>query len=215
MKKRIFGVMAALSLVLTVCLLSAGCAPAAEVSGSSLSVDNGTANLKAAAADTRAVSVKESAPATDYTALLAAVSANTVFDGDIIASPALIEEACLPLLDKAVEGEQSLIIEQKLVNDYIFDLYGITVDPAILKYDFLTAPDGYYPILPRGYAEINHTITSTVHGSDGNITVYTDMTVGFGEDDYDTLHAQTVLRPNADSTFGYNVLSAVIMEDLI
>lgn len=214
MKNHHFSIAAAL-VVLIICLLSSGCAPAADGAGGSLSVKGGTAKLTAPTTEQKTTGVTQAAPATDYTTLLAAVSANTVFDGDITASPALIEEACLPLLDKAVEGEQSLIIEQGIVGDYIYDLYGITVDPSVLQYDFLTAPEGYYPILPRGYAEITHAITSTVQNDDGTLTVYTDMTVNFGGDDCDTLHAQTVLRPNSQSSFGYNVLSAVILEDLI
>lgn len=219
MKRKFTAYTLAVILVLSVCVVAAAVGTR-DGAVDDLSHIQTSRTAAQTAGDTASREVSRTTPhsdneyeVTDYSALLAAVQGNRVFDGEVVASAELIEEVCVTLLDMAEDGEQSLIIKQDTVNDYIHDLYGITIDPSVLHYDGLEAPEGYYPILPHGYAVIEHSITGTHRLADGTLKVSTVMTVTYSDDDVQTLHAETVLAKNADSRFGYNIVSAVICED--
>lgn len=130
---------------------------------------------------------------------------NYLYDDDFTSDKIVIENSILALLDKTVDGE----IDKSLVLGFIAGMYGLQVDPAAAEYDFAKASEGMFLVLPRGYTEYNHTITSITEEV-GGYTVSSDMLVMPHDGEEYTVKVTTVFVPNEGSSFGYNILSSNI-----
>ena len=130
---------------------------------------------------------------------------NYLYDDDFSSDQTIIENSILALLDKSVDGE----IDKSLVLGFIAGMYGLQVDPAAAEYDFAPASEGKFLILPRGYSEYSHTITSITEEV-GGYTVSSDMLVLAHDGEEYTVKVTTVFVPNEGSSFGYNIISSNI-----
>jgi len=130
---------------------------------------------------------------------------NFLYDTDFESHKVIIENSILALLDKGVDGE----IDKSLVLGFIADMYGLQVDPAAAEYDFAPASEGMFVILPRGYTEYQHTVTS-VSEEEGGYTVTSEVLVLTHDGEEYKTTATTVIVPNEGSGFGYNIISSNI-----
>ena len=130
---------------------------------------------------------------------------NFLYGDDFMSHKVIIENSILALLDKGEDGE----IDKALVLGFIADMYGLQVDPSAAEYDFAPASEGKFLILPRGYTEYKHTVTS-VSEDEGGYTVNSDVVVMTHDGEEYKTTASTVIVPNEGSSFGYNIVSSVI-----
>lgn len=130
---------------------------------------------------------------------------NFLYGDDFVSHKVIIENSILALLDKCEDGE----IDKALVLGFIADMYGLQVDPSAAEYDFAPASEGKFVILPRGYTEYKHTVTS-ISGDEGGYTVNSDVVVMTHDGEEYKTTASTVIVPNEGSSFGYNIVSSVI-----
>lgn len=132
---------------------------------------------------------------------------NYVYDTDFESDLLMIENSILALLDKGEDGQ----IDKGLVLGFIAGMYGRQVDPTVAEYDFAPADEGKLVILPRGYDDYKHTITS-IEEIDGGYKVISDVTV-YPCDGFEYLATcETVFVENEGSSFGYNIVSSVLAE---
>ncbi len=151
--------------------------------------------------------VEDTAPAHRLVAIL---DSNYAFGSALQDDAALIESACFALLDFAEEAEISLIIRQEYVNTFVKNMYGAEVDPAAGVIEYISAPEGYYVIPPRGLTRYSHEILRTeVQGN--TVTVLSAMTVAAHDAaSYDAL-VESTFAVNADSPLGYNLVACEIL----
>lgn len=142
--------------------------------------------------------------------LVAILDSNYTFGSGLQDDAALIESACFALLDFAEEAEISLIIRQEYVNTFVKNMYGVEVDPAAGVVEYISAPEGYYVIPPRGLTRYAHEILRTeVQGN--TVTVLSAMTVAAHDAaNYDTL-VKSTFAVNGDSPLGYNLVACEIL----
>ncbi len=154
---------------------------------------------------------EQPADTTDLADTLAGIlNTNHAFGSDLQEDAALIESACFALLDFAEEGPISRIIRQEYVNTFVKNMYGVEVDPAAGVVEYITAPEGYYVIPPRGLTRYSHEILRTEVG-ENTVTVLSAMTVAAHDaGSYDTL-VESTFTVNADSPLGYNLVSCEIL----
>ena len=130
---------------------------------------------------------------------------NYLYGDDFESHKVIIENSILALLDKSEDGE----IDKALVLGFIADMYGLQVDPSAAEYDFAPASEGKFVVIPRGYSEYKHTVTSVLE-EEGGYTVKSDVVVLTHDgEEYNTV-STTVIVPNEGSSFGYNIISSVI-----
>lgn len=132
---------------------------------------------------------------------------NYVYDTDFESDLLIIENSILALLDKAEDGQ----IDKGLVLGFIAGMYGRQVDPAAAEYDFAPADDGKFVVLPRGYDDYEHNITS-IEVIDGGYKVVSNVTV-YPCDGFEYLaSSETIFVENEGSAFGYNIVSSTLLE---
>ena len=131
---------------------------------------------------------------------------NYLYDDDFCSHKIIIENSILALLDKGVDGE----IDKSLVLGFIADMYGLQVDEKAAEYDFAPASEGMFLILPRGYTEYEHTVLEVLN-EEGGYTVTSEVLVMTHDGEEYTATAKTVFVPNEGSSFGYNIISSVII----
>ena len=137
---------------------------------------------------------------------------NRVFDNGFANPREMIEEVEIQLLDLAITDEfGQKYIKQEYVLFFIKHLYGIDVDPKAGLYDFLPAPDGYFAIPAKGYSLISHKDIEYIVLPNGDIVVDSVMTIDAHDFEPFDVKVKTLLRPNSDSVFGYNIISADII----
>ena len=133
------------------------------------------------------------------------LNTNYLYGDDFESHKVIIENSILALLDKSEDGE----IDKALVLGFIADMYGLQVDPSAAEYDFAPASEGKFVVIPRGYSEYKHTVTSVLE-EEGGYTVKSDVVVLTHDgEEYNTV-STTVIVPNEGSSFGYNIISSVI-----
>ena len=160
-----------------------------------------------AANEVQSVQAAPSVSSVDYDKIGRVLDANRVFDELLDDDLTVIESATIALLDRA-DGE---FIESALVMDFCKNLYGRNVDLSIAVYDGMPANDGYIAIVPCCYNLLNHFNIQAAELSDGTVMVVSDMRITMVEDEYHDVQVCTMLLPDANSTFGYTIISASIL----
>lgn len=128
---------------------------------------------------------------------------NTDFESDLL----IIENSILALLDKAEDGQ----IDKGLVLGFIAGMYGRQVDATTAEYDFAPADEGKFVVLPRGYDDYEHVVTS-IEVIDGGYKVVSEVTV-YPCDGFEYLAScETAFVENEGSSFGYNIVSSFLLE---
>lgn len=131
---------------------------------------------------------------------------NYLYNDDFSSDKTIIENSTLALLDKSVDGE----IDKGLVLNFINGMYGLNVNPNAADHEAFPASEGMLAIIPRGYSEYKHSITS-IKEVNGEYIVYSDAKIL--NHDYEEYASKvvTVFKVNAKSSFGYNIVSSKIL----
>ena len=123
----------------------------------------------------------------------------------------IVNDSVIALLDMRDE-EDSQYISQDVVNSYLYDMYGFTVDDfSDINKDF-PQKDGYVFILPRGFSRYEHRALDIRTNSDGTYTFTTEVSVISHDGVMFTATAETVFVKNPNSAFGYNIVSSDFSE---
>lgn len=129
---------------------------------------------------------------------------NRLYGADFFDTNKVVDQAVLALLDRAENG----FIKADIVDNFVYHMYGLTTDGYTADPN-LTEKPGYYAIIPRGYSELQHTLTA-IEEQDGLIVVRSLITVTPHDGDSYTADCETLFKADPASAFGYNILSSVI-----
>ncbi len=191
-------VIAALALLLCVCLLSF-----VKVS------DKNAQIVEAATQNQEVITVADNTKMLE-SRFLNMLNHSFVYDNDFYDKETLVNNSVLALLDLADNG----FVSETYVSDYIFNMYGINVsDFSDINVDF-EQKQGYVYIVPRGYSVCEHKIVSVTDNSDGSYTVVTNVEISLDDGTVITDTATTVFLQNAESQFGYNIVYSEIGAEL-
>ncbi len=121
-----------------------------------------------------------------------------------------IVNCSMPALLKFRNAEDENFIAQNFVSDYVYDMYGIDdIDYNSINTQF-EQKAGYVYIIPRGFTVFKHTILSVTENEDGSYTVTTKITADAHDSEVITDICTSLIVPNKNSKFGYNIISSVI-----
>ncbi len=114
--------------------------------------------------------------------------------------------ASMPALLGFRNSEDNSFIAESYVADYIFDMYGITIDDFSSINAEFNSKDGYVYIIPRGFTKYSHTIVDIVENEDGSYTVITKITSSSHDSGDFTDTCTTLFVPNSESAFGFSII---------
>ncbi|MBR4123160.1 MAG: hypothetical protein IKT93_01930 [Clostridia bacterium] len=121
-----------------------------------------------------------------------------------------IVNCSMPALLELRDTEDDSFIAQNYVSDYVYDMYGIEdIDYAVINTQFEQKTDFVY-IIPRGFTVFKHTILSVTENEDGSFTVKTKVIADAHDSEEITDICTSLIVPNENSRFGYNIISSVI-----
>ncbi len=200
-----------LALLLVTVLLSMVNVPA-------VSADYGKNSVKSADlnnADNGVITVANSTSASpDYREVYEArflnmLNHNYVYNEAFNSVEAIVNDS-MPALINLRESEDSSFIAERYVSDYIFNMYGITVDDySKINSDF-DREDGFVYIIPRGYSTYVHKIASVTENEDGSFTVKTNVTISSHDSGEYTEECETLFVRNEKSQFGFVIIYSFI-----
>ncbi|MBR5923119.1 MAG: hypothetical protein IKZ59_04930 [Clostridia bacterium] len=128
---------------------------------------------------------------------------NFCYGADFEDADTLTQNSMLAILDRR-ENSDSQYLPQAAVIGFVSDMYGIEI--AEITEDESVHKDGYVYINPRGYTAYRHEITEISENEDGSFTVYSSVTVSPHDNDEFVTEAETLIVPNGNSAFGYNII---------
>lgn len=121
-----------------------------------------------------------------------------------------IVNCSMPALLELRDTEDDSFIAQSYVSDYVYDMFGIDdIDYNSINTQF-EQKDGYVYIIPRGFTVFKHTMLSVSQNGDGSYTVKTKITSDAHDSEEITDICTSLIIPNSNSQFGYNIISSVI-----
>ncbi len=124
-----------------------------------------------------------------------------------------IVNCSMPALLELRDTENDSFISQNYVSDYVYNMYGIeNIDYNAINTNF-EQKDGYVYIIPRGFTKFKHTMLSVTENEDGSYTVKTKVTADAHDSEEITDVCTSLIVPNKNSKFGYNIISSVIGSD--
>lgn len=136
---------------------------------------------------------------------------NFVYDADFESVDAMVNDSVLALLDRREDGTDFIAVGY--VADYMKAMYGIEIADADALNAGFPHRDGYIYVIPRGFADYRHEFVSATENEDGSFTVYTDVTVDCHDGEPETYQAVSLFVPNADSVFGYHLITCDILTE--
>ena len=128
---------------------------------------------------------------------------NFCYNSDFECADTVTQNSLLAILDRR-EDKNSQYLPEAVVTGFVSDMYGIEITD--ITEDESVHKDGYVYINPRGYTTYSHKITEIKENEDGSFTVYSSVTVSPHDNDDFVTEAETLIVPNADSAFGYNII---------
>lgn len=134
--------------------------------------------------------------------------------GEDIASAEALVNCSVAALCHMDGGAEDCFIEQSRVEDYIYDMYGAELENISAVNSDFPHKDGYVYIIPRGYTVYKHTAPSVALNEDGSYTVTTNVTLD-SHDGKEEGRAVTLFVKNADSRFGFNIISSEIITEAL
>ena len=134
---------------------------------------------------------------------------NYVYDEAFYTVEDIVNESVTALIDMR-EGEDSSYIAESFVADYVLNMYGIEIeDFSEINPDF-PKKEGFVYILPRGYSDYNHEITSVAQNEDGSYTVKTKVIISSHDSGAEIETCETLFVPNEMSQFGFSIINSKI-----
>jgi len=138
---------------------------------------------------------------------------NYVYDDAIYSYEDMVNDSVIALLDMR-EDENSSYISQDIVNDYLYDMYGVTIDDfSEINKDFPNK-EGYVFILPRGFSEYHHEAVNISENEDGTFTFVTRVTINNHDSESQELTCETLFVKNEASVFGYNIVYSKLFDTI-
>jgi len=137
---------------------------------------------------------------------------NYVYGDDIGYYDSLIKESVVALLDMR-EDENSSYISQEVVNGYLFDMYGVTIEDFSQFLTDFPYKEGYVYIIPRGYTEYKHSAVSISENEDGTFNFETQVIIDAHDGETEFLTCNTVFVRNDASAFGFNILRSEFIDN--
>lgn len=137
--------------------------------------------------------------------LLNILNHNYVYNEDFNSVDSIVNESTVALLDMK-ESEDSSYIEQSIVKDYIFNMYGIEIESFEEINKDLPQKDGYLYIIPRGYSLYEHDMISVTENEDGSYTAKTAVTISTHDGCVLTEQCETLFVVNEESNFGFSII---------
>ena len=135
--------------------------------------------------------------------LLNMLEHNRVYNSDFEDKNLIIENSVVALFEKA---DADGYVSKDLVNGFVYSMYGFTAEGYSEPKDFVKK-EGFFFILPRGYDEYDHEITSIKKNGD-YIYATSLLTVDAHDGLAYNLTCNTVFKVNPTSGFGYNIVSS-------
>jgi len=189
-------ILAAISLLLCVCLLSF-----VNTSGENKALAEASAENEAVITVANTTRQK-----TLEARFLNMLNHSFVYDNDFYNKEVFVNNSVLALLDLAEDG----FVAENFVSDYIFNMYGVNyTDYSDINIGF-EQKEGYVYIVPRGYSVCTHTISSVTDNNDGSYTVVTNVEISLDDGTVINDTASTVFLQNTESQFGYNIVYSEI-----
>lgn len=131
---------------------------------------------------------------------------NHLFGDDFSDINTVVDKSIIPLLDKREDD----FIKEDIVKCFVDNMYAFDISNYTPN---TNAPirDGYIFIMPRGYDSFSHEIIS-VTKSDTLYCVVSEITFNTHDGTQEKATCETVFLENESSAFGYNIISANIIE---
>ena len=133
---------------------------------------------------------------------------NFVYNKDYESLENIVNNSLIALLDYKEDD----YISQAVVNGYLYDMYGFSIDDYSSINKRLPQKDGYVYVLPRGYTKYNHKPIFSKINDDGTFTFVTEVTVLTHDGQNRVCKCETMLIENENSVFGYNIVRSNITE---
>ncbi len=154
--------------------------------------------------DNSALSAEE-----EYAVILTArienmLSHNFVYNDDFDSTTAMVDNAMLALIDKADEDG---FIDSALVEGFVYNMYGITLDQYAVCADF-PIKERYLYTIPRGFDKYSHEITATCE-EDNYLHIDSVLTVTSHDGSSGVYNCRTMLEKSEASSFGYVIVSSL------
>lgn len=200
MKRLFFSVFSVTLAVILLCSFSLSSAPLKNVDITS----NKTT-------DSKVITVAQNGDSTPSKAkvlesrLLNILNHNFVYNEDFNSVDSIVNESMIALLDMK-ESEDSSYIEQSIVKDYIFNMYGIEIENFEEINKEFPQKDGYLYIIPRGYSLYEHDMISVTENEDGSYTAKTSVTISTHDGCVLTEQCETLFVVNEKSDFGFSII---------
>ncbi len=135
---------------------------------------------------------------------------NNVYGEDFLNNEKLVNLAAVSLRSYA---DQNGFIEESIITSYVKDLYDIDLFITDNINADMPKKDGYVYLIPRGFTKYSHSIVSVTESTD-YILVISNVTVYYHDGGCDTGVATTILVPNAQTAYGYNIIDSSIAYNL-
>ncbi len=134
---------------------------------------------------------------------------NFVYDEAYKSVEAIVNDS-MPALIELRNAENDSFIAEAYVADYVFNMYGVEItDFSGINADF-EKQEGYVYILPRGFANYNHTISSITQNEDGSFTVITEVEISSHDCGSYVDVCETLFVANELSQFGFSIIHSNI-----
>ena len=137
---------------------------------------------------------------------------NHVYDDDFYDSEALTQSAAEALIDSAHrEADGFMYIENELLEGFVFDLYGRSAETRAARSIAFPQKEGMTLIMPRGGADMDHTLISVDEEENGVLKVVSSVEIDPHDGEVYTALAVTRFAPCKASSFGWVIISAEIL----
>ena len=130
---------------------------------------------------------------------------NFVYDEDFHSVEDVVNNSVVALLDMR-ENEDDSFIDETLVYNFVYGMYGIEIDDFSSINQEMPKKDGYVFIIPRGYEIYSHEITDISINEDGSYTVKSNVSIATHDGQDITETCETLFVENENSQFGFNMV---------
>ena len=130
---------------------------------------------------------------------------NFVYDDAFHTVEDVVNNSVVALLDMRENEDDSFILET-LVENFVYNMYGIEIEDFSLINKGMPQKQGYVFIIPRGYEIYSHEIVDVLQNEDGSYTVKSNVSIATHDGQDFTEVCETLFVKNENSQFGFNIV---------
>ena len=134
---------------------------------------------------------------------------NFVYNEDFNDINSIVNNSVIAILDNRDKADEDYIFAE-LVKSFVRSMYGVEIADISQINEDCPKKDGFVYIIGRGYSTYEHKSINVTENEDGTFTVKTSVKVLSHDNGNKTLTASTIFVKNANSEFGYNIVSSEI-----